>query len=76
MDIPDEQIAGSTGAGDAFCAGALIGIYKGYPDEDILKLASSVAATSLRVADATSGIMTEEDTVKYCERYLRRNICL
>ena len=76
LDIPDEQIAGSTGAGDAFCAGALIGIYKGYPDEDILKLASSVAATSLRVADATSGIMTEEDTVKYCERYLRRNICL
>ena len=35
--LPLGYIKGTTGAGDAFCAGALLGIYKGEADEEILK---------------------------------------
>lgn len=72
FDLPQGFVKGSTGAGDAFCAGTLLGIYKGYDDETILKLASSVAAASLRYADATSGVVSEEETAKLCENFKRK----
>ncbi|MBR1867797.1 MAG: carbohydrate kinase family protein [Clostridia bacterium] len=75
-DFPKEKIAGTTGAGDAFCAGALIGIYKGYSDKKILELASAAAVTALTGADATSGVKTEEEINEYCKSFNRRNICL
>lgn len=72
LDLPQGFVKGSTGAGDAFCAGTLLGIYKGYDDEAILKLASSAAAMSLRYADATSGVVSEEETAKLCEKFKRK----
>ncbi len=71
-DLPDGFIKGSTGAGDAFCAGTLAGIYKGYDDERILKLASKAAAASLRAADATSGVVTEEELQTLCKNFSRK----
>ena len=46
-DLPNGFIKGTTGAGDAFCAGCLIGIYNGIADEEILKLASGAAVAAL-----------------------------
>ena len=39
--LPENFIVGTTGAGDAFCAGALIGIYQGKTDKEILEFASA-----------------------------------
>ena len=51
--LPDGFIKGTTGAGDAFCSGALLGIYEGISDLEILEYASLAAIASLRAVDAT-----------------------
>ena len=56
VDVPRDFIKGKTGAGDAFCSGALLGIHNGVSDEEILEYAQVSAMASLRTADATSGI--------------------
>ena len=74
--IDSSEIKGTTGAGDAFCAGALIGIYDNRSDREILEFASSVALVSLFAPDATSGIVTEDEINKICNNKERRKICL
>ena len=59
--LPEGYIKGKTGAGDAFCAGALIGIYRGVDDMEILRLATKAAAASLSSADAVSGMASERE---------------
>ena len=59
--LPDNFIVGTTGAGDAFCAGALFGIYQEKTDKEILEFASSAAVAALSHADATSGLRTEQE---------------
>ena len=74
FDLPKGYIKGSTGAGDAFCAGSLYGIYKEYSDKEILEFASMCAAMSLRVPDAVSGIAAEKDIRDYCKNFKRKKI--
>lgn len=76
VDIPKSLIKGTTGAGDAFCAGALYGIYKEKSDKEILDFASSTAVMALQSADATSGLCTEEEIIEFCKNYRRMNTCL
>ncbi|MBR2342656.1 MAG: carbohydrate kinase family protein [Clostridia bacterium] len=54
--LPRGFIKGTTGAGDAFCSGALLGIYEGRSDTEILEYASLAAIASLRAVDATSAV--------------------
>lgn len=71
--LPKDYIKGTTGAGDAFCAGTLIGIYKSWSDKEILEFASACAVMALGKADATSGL-TEESAIKeYCKQFVRKN---
>lgn len=74
FDLPENYIKGSTGAGDAFCAGALCGIYRGVSDAEILNLASCCAAVSLRAPDAVSGMMSAEKAIDFCSRFKRKNV--
>ena len=76
VDIPREQIKGTTGAGDAFCAGALYAIYKNKADDEILDFASSAAVMALTSADATSGLCTQQEIIKYCQQFRRMETCL
>ena len=55
-ELPSGFIKGTTGAGDAFCSGALLGIYEGLSDLEILEYASLAAIASLRAVDATSAV--------------------
>ena len=72
-ELPDGYIKGTTGAGDAFCAGALIGIYKGNSDMEIMELASSAAVMSLAATDATSGLKTAEEALINCKGFRRKD---
>ena len=65
--LPSGFIKGTTGAGDAFCAGALYGIYKNLDDLKILEFASSSAISALTSVDAISGLRTEEEINKLCK---------
>ncbi len=75
-ELPNGFIKGTTGAGDAFCAGALVKIYRGASDLEILQFASSTAVTALSKKDATSGVLSEKETVDLCKKFKRSNLCL
>ena len=63
--LPEGYIKGSTGAGDAFCAGALCGIAEGMSDKELLTFSATVAATSLSAENASDGIKSRSDTVEF-----------
>lgn len=73
-DLPEGYIQGTTGAGDAFCAGALTGIYHGWQDKQILEFASAVAAVALHCPDATGGLKTKEETEVFCAEFARQEL--
>ena len=64
IDVPQGFINGKTGAGDAFCAGALVGIFKNLSDEEILDLGSLAAVGALSAPGATEGMRTIADLKK------------
>lgn len=68
LRVPKEQIAGSVGAGDAFCAGCLYGIHQGYSDEDMLAYASAAAACNLFSENSVDGMKSREEIL-----YMARN---
>lgn len=54
--LPDDFIVGTTGAGDAFCAGMLYGLYNGWDILRAMRFGNGVAAASLRDSGGTSAI--------------------
>lgn len=76
FQYPQGYIKGTTGAGDAFCAGALNAIYYDKPDLEILEFASSSAATSLSKADAVSGMKDKNSIVEHCKQFKRKGLIL
>ncbi len=75
-ELPEGFIKGTTGAGDAFCAASLMGIYNEDTDEEILSFASAAAVSALSAADAVSGVKKAEEIKRFCEKLERRKICL
>ncbi|MBR2019438.1 MAG: carbohydrate kinase family protein [Clostridia bacterium] len=67
--LPSGYIQGTTGAGDAYCAGALIGIYEGRSDREILQMARVAATVSLGAPDATSGMKSYEEMLELCKAF-------
>ena len=60
LALPKNFIKGSVGAGDAFCAGCLWGIYRSLSDKEILEFASGAAACNLTAEDSVSGMKSKE----------------
>jgi len=73
-DIPPEQIKGGTGVGDAFCAGALYGIYQKMSDQDILAFASAAAACNMQAENAVDGMQNRNDILQLMQTYPRKVI--
>ncbi len=67
---------GATGAGDAFCAGSLLGIYDGKSDREILEFAAMAATVSLSAPDATSGMRDEREIRTVCRDMKKKEITL
>lgn len=72
--LPEGFIKGTTGAGDAFCSGALYGIYNGLSDDQILEYGTVCATMALSTQDAVSGVTDIESAKKLCAKFERRNI--
>ncbi len=72
LDIPKEAIKGSVGAGDAFCAGALYGIYQGWEDRKMLEFASGAAACNLFAQNAVDGMRTKEEILELMQTLPRK----
>ena len=71
-ELPSGFIVGTTGAGDAFCAGALTAIYQDKTDKEILQFSSSTAVLALTKADAISGLVTEKEIIEFCKGIKRK----
>ncbi len=69
--LPKGYVKGKTGAGDAFCSGALIAIERDSSPEEILELAEAAAVASLTETDATSGIMQESLLLENIRKFER-----
>ena len=74
LSIPPEELKGSVGAGDAFCAGCLYGIYHRFPDREMLEFASAAAACNLFAENAVDGMRPMQDILDLMNQYPRRNI--
>ena len=74
--LPDGYIKGTTGAGDAFCAGCLIGINSGLNDEGILEYGTLCAAMALSSEDAVSGMTDINTAADKCHDFERNKLCL
>lgn len=74
LELPDGFIKGGVGAGDAFCAGCLYGIYNGYSDRRILEFASGAAACSLSAEDSVGGVRTAAETEELIRNLPRKRI--
>ncbi len=72
LKIPPELIKGSVGAGDAFCAGCLYGIYNEWSDEETLEFASCAAACNLFAENSVDGMRNKKEIKKLAERFERR----
>lgn len=72
--LPKGWIVGSTGAGDAFCAGMLLSFLRGMEAADGMRLASCAAACNLAVADSISGARSAEESLQLEERFERRPV--
>lgn len=72
LNIPSEDIKGSVGAGDAFCAGSLYSIYNGFDNEKTLRLASAAAACNLLAENSIDGMRTYDEVLKIEKQYGRR----
>ena len=71
LRIPPEEIKGTVGAGDAFCAGSLYGLYNGMEDRQILEFASAAAACSLFEANSVDGMRTKGEILQLVNKYGR-----
>ncbi len=71
LKIPSEEIKGSVGAGDAFCAGSLYGIYNEFDDQRILEFASAAAACNLFSENSIDGMKSAEEIELMPEKYGR-----
>ena len=54
--LPEGFIKGKTGAGDAFCAGCLVGIFNGLAEKEILELGGIAAVGAMSALGAVEGM--------------------
>lgn len=74
LKLPEGFIKGSVGAGDAYAAGCLYGLYKGFRDEKILEFASCAAACCLSESDSIGGMRGIDEIEKLGRRYPRMQL--
>lgn len=64
LNLPQGWIAGTVGAGDAFCSGVLYGAWKKMDLRSAIELGTASAACSLSEAGATEGMRTAQEAMK------------
>ncbi|MDX2196451.1 MAG: carbohydrate kinase family protein [Cytophagales bacterium] len=69
LKIPQNEIVGAVGAGDAFAAGVLYGVHQDLPVDMCLKLGVCVAASCLFSASSSDGILPLQDCLNLEQKY-------
>jgi len=69
LAIPDRQIAGTAGAGDAFAAGTLLGLHEGWELPRCLLTGVCAAAASLSHPTCTGGVKSLAAALKLARKF-------
>jgi sugar/nucleoside kinase (ribokinase family) len=69
LKVPDKHIVGTAGAGDAFCAGVLLGLHEGWDLARSLNTGVCVAAASLFEPTCTGGMKPLSACLALAKRY-------
>jgi len=72
LNLPAKYIAGTAGAGDAFCAGVLYGLHEGWALDKCLMTAVCAAAASLSHPTCTEGMLPLEGCLALSKKYRPR----
>jgi len=72
LNLPAKYIAGSAGAGDAFCAGVLYGLHEGWELQKCLLTGVCVAAASLSHPTCTQGVGKLDAALALAKKYRPR----
>jgi sugar/nucleoside kinase (ribokinase family) len=67
VNVPQTEIVGTVGAGDAFYAGMLFGLHEDWPLADCLALANASAATSLHSPTTSASILPWQECLAYAK---------
>ncbi len=66
--LPPEQVRSTTGAGDAFAAGVILGLHESWAVADCLRLGAASAATCVRGPNTSDGILTADACLAAADR--------
>src|SRR5439155_24270023 len=69
LKLPPKYIAGTAGAGDAFCAGVLFGLHEGWELERCLMTGVCIAAASLSDATCTAGVKSLASSLALARKF-------
>lgn len=71
FDIPKSSIKSVCGAGDAFCAGFIMGLYHKYSLEKTLQLAIAVSNLAIQSEHNTNGILSLNKTMLFANKFCK-----
>jgi sugar/nucleoside kinase (ribokinase family) len=69
LKLPSKHIAGTAGAGDAFCAGVLYGLHEGWDLQRCLLTGVCIAAASLSDATCTAGVGSLKSSLALAKKF-------
>jgi sugar/nucleoside kinase (ribokinase family) len=69
LSLPDKYIAGTAGAGDAFCAGVLLGLHEGWELRRCLLTGVCIAAASLADPTCTAAVESLKASMALAKKY-------
>src|SRR5206468_6832236 len=72
LKLPANYIAGTAGAGDAFCAGVLLGLHEGWDLQRCLEAGVCAAAASLSEPSCTAGMKPLAACLALAKKYKYR----
>jgi sugar/nucleoside kinase (ribokinase family) len=70
--LPESAVKSAVGAGDAFCAGFLLGLHEDWTLEACLELANASAAVSLRSLTTSGSVIPWRDALAYARQFETR----
>jgi sugar/nucleoside kinase (ribokinase family) len=69
LKLPKDYIAGTAGAGDAFCAGVLLGLHEEWDLQKCLLTGVSIAAASLADSTCTHGVKSLSNSLALARKF-------
>jgi len=69
VKVPEAQICGTTGAGDAFAAGVVYGLHADWGVQDCIRLGVATAAQNVQSHATSVGVKRFADTLAEAEAF-------